>query len=437
MKVQTIIIGAGISGLSTAHFLSKKNNDLLVIESSKNIGGNINTTSESGFICENGPNTVLLNNSAIKELINDLNLKDKLVFPEKSAKKNRFIFHKNQIKRLPNHPIQILTTSLLNLSDKFKILTEPFIKKHKNDVSVKAFFNKRFGENFTNLFIEPFLTGIYAGDIKNMSMKHALKKVWNLEQTYGSVLKGLLKRKNTKDKNQIFSLKNGLFDIIQSIQYNLDEKILFETKIKSITKSKEQYIVETNNKKFYCNNIISTIPAHQIAQLINDKNLIAQLNQIKYAPAEVLHFGYKTEEIKNKLNGFGILTKPSDKKSFLGILFNSQIFKHVSPKNMALFTVIVGGQRQPELCKLPKKELYNLIETEISQLIETKAKPIYTNHFSYVKGIPQYGLNHENLLISINKFQNDNKNFYISGNFVNGVSVSDCIKNAKFLSNNI
>jgi len=104
---------------------------------------------------------------------------------------------------------------------------------------------------------------------------------------------------------------------------------------------------------------------------------------------------------------------------------------------MALFTVIVGGQRQPELCKLPKKELYNLIETEISQLIETKAKPIYTNHFSYVKGIPQYGLNHENLLISINKFQNDNKNFYISGNFVNGVSVSDCIKNAKFLSNNI
>ena len=81
MKVNTVIIGGGISGLSTANFLSKKTSDFLILESSNRVGGTINSLEVNGYIIENGPNTVLDNNTAIQELLTDLNITKKLIYP--------------------------------------------------------------------------------------------------------------------------------------------------------------------------------------------------------------------------------------------------------------------------------------------------------------------------------------------------------------------
>ena len=91
MKVNTVIIGAGISGLSTANFLSKKTSDFLIIESSNRVGGTINSSKVDGYILENGPNTVLDNNTAIKELLSDLSITDKLIYPDLKKISSRYL----------------------------------------------------------------------------------------------------------------------------------------------------------------------------------------------------------------------------------------------------------------------------------------------------------------------------------------------------------
>ena len=68
-QVDTIILGAGISGLTLAHYLNKKNLDFLVVESQPKVGGNIISFEKSGFVCENGPNTVLLNPLREEDLV--------------------------------------------------------------------------------------------------------------------------------------------------------------------------------------------------------------------------------------------------------------------------------------------------------------------------------------------------------------------------------
>ena len=90
-KTDTIIIGAGISGLSTAHFLSKKNSQFLVLESSDRVGGIIQSKKIKEFICEMGPNTVLLNNDSITQIVKDLNLSEMLIFPNKENNKGRYV----------------------------------------------------------------------------------------------------------------------------------------------------------------------------------------------------------------------------------------------------------------------------------------------------------------------------------------------------------
>ena len=81
MKVNTVIIGGGISGLSTANFLSKKTSDFLILEASDIVGGTINSSKLDGYILENGPNTVLDNNKAIQELLSDLSITEELIYP--------------------------------------------------------------------------------------------------------------------------------------------------------------------------------------------------------------------------------------------------------------------------------------------------------------------------------------------------------------------
>ena len=92
MKVKTVIIGSGICGLSAAHFLSKKHKDFIVLEEKNKVGGIIQSENRNGFLCENGPNTVLLNNTAIETLIKDIGLWNKIQFPNDTSNKNRFVY---------------------------------------------------------------------------------------------------------------------------------------------------------------------------------------------------------------------------------------------------------------------------------------------------------------------------------------------------------
>ncbi len=427
MKTKTLIIGAGISGLSAGHFLSGKSDDFLIVESSNRVGGNIETQKINGFICENGPNTVLQNNEAIRLLIQECGLKDILSDPQKKAENNRYVLRKNQLQRLPSSPFEILGTPLLSWKDKFRLFRELFVPAHQEDTSISDFFNRRFGKNFTEEFVVPFVTGIYAGDTEKMSVQYALRKVWNIEQEYGSVIKGLIKKKKPKHKARMFNFPDGLSQLTSKLENNLKDKLQLNATVSKISKTKDGYEVMVNDKKVQCNKIICTLPAHVLTHLIDDKNLSQELQKIEYVPNDIFHFGFKKSEVKNQAQGFGVLTKPSDNKSYLGILFNSRIFPHTAPEGQELFTVIVGGSRQPKLCQLESPKLEARVLAEVQELLECQEKPTLSNQFKYKKGIPQYSLDQEKLNQAIQQFEKEHSHFHILGNYTNGISVSDCI----------
>ena len=434
--VNTVIIGSGICGLSVAHFLSKKRSDFLVLESSNRAGGIIQTKIEKDFICENGPNTVLLNNEAIEEIIKDHNLWSELQFPKESSNKNRFVLHKNKLTKIPLNPLSFIFSPLFSFFSKIRILKEPFVNAHQENTSVFEFVKKRFGKEFHDQLIEPFITGIYAGNTKKMSARHTLKMLWKLEQTHGSVIKGLLKSKSTK-KNKInsFNFPKGLSQLISKITKSMGSKLILNFKVQQIIKNENGYEIIGESGKIFCKEIICTVPAYSLKKLIDDSGLVSQLNKIIYSPVDVFHFGFEKKNIQNNKQGFGVLTKPSDGKSYLGILFNSRIFDYVSPADKELFTVLVGGERQKHLCEMNPDKLKKLILEELEDLIGHKGKIVIENHYRWSRGIPQFNLDHTELLNAIEEFENNNSKFHLIGNYFNGVSVSDCIQKSRDLVN--
>ena len=435
LKKHTVILGAGITGLSIAHFLSKKNDDFLVIEKNHRVGGNIHTQKFKGYIIENGPNTVLLNNPSIIQLIKDCDLWDIMSVPTKTAQNNRFVLHQNTLQLLPRNPLEFLKSPLLKWHEKLKLFKEPFIKPHQHNTSIEKFITKRFGKAILKQFVEPFITGIYSGDVKTMSAKHTLKLLWDNEQQHGSVLKGMInKKKSTKAK--MFNFPQGLSQLTEKIEQQLSSNIFCNEEILNINKLENSYEIVTRKQHIHCQRIISTLPSFALAKCLYADKLIEHLkNSISYVPIDVIHFGFYKKDVKNQSQGFGVLSKPSDHKNFLGILFNSRIFPHVSPHDQELFTIIVGGSRQPQLCQLKSNQLEEIILKEFHELMNCEATPIFSHHTKYNKGIPQYELNQDVIIEEIKKFENHNPNFHILGNYFDGISVSDSIQKAQQLVN--
>ena len=434
MKVNTVIIGGGISGLSTANFLSKKTSDFLILEASDIVGGTINSSKLDGYILENGPNTVLDNNKAIQELLSDLNITEELIYPNLKKISNRYILLNDRLEKIPLTIFEFLLTPILSIYSKIKMFSEILVPRHINDTDVESFIKRRFGKEFHDNLIVPFLTGIYADTTSKMSTKNTLKKMWELEQKHGSIIVGLIKEKNKNSKAKIFTIDGGLSKITELLSKKFINQLMLNTKVSSIVKLNESYKITLNEgEDIFCNKIISTIPSYSLKDIVFDDKLKNVLSKVNYNPIDVFHFGFDRDALDIKIDGFGLLTKPQDKKSFLGVLFSSNIFEHVSINKKFLITVLAGGDRQKDLCKKSPKFLERQILNEILPLLRLKSEPEFKNHFRWSKGIPSYSMLVSKLQKDIKNFEESNKGFYIIGNFHLGVSVSDCVKNSKEL----
>ena len=434
MKVNTVIIGGGISGLSTANFLSKKTSDFLILEASDIVGGTINSSKVDGYILENGPNTVLDNNTAIQELLSDLSITEELIYPNMKKISNRYILINDRLEKIPLTIFEFLLTPILSIYSKIKMFSEILVPRHINDTDVESFIKRRFGKEFHDNLIVPFLTGIYADTTSKMSTKNTLKKMWELEQKHGSIIVGLIKEKNKNSKAKIFTIDGGLSKITELLSKKFINQLMLNTKVSSIVKLNESYKITLNEgEDIFCNKIISTIPSYSLKDIVFDDKLKNVLSKVNYNPIDVFHFGFDRDALDIKIDGFGLLTKPQDKKSFLGVLFSSNIFEHVSINKKFLITVLAGGDRQKDLCKKSPKFLERQILNEILPLLRLKSEPEFKNHFRWSKGIPSYSMSVTKLQKDIKIFEESNKSFYIIGNFHLGVSVSDCVKNSKEL----
>lgn len=441
------IIGSGISGLSLAHFLRKKNHDVIVLESSPRAGGAVQSSWEDSFLVEHGPNSLLLTSDIIQELINDLSLQNE-VLEAKPEAKNRYIVKNGTLNALPTSPGAFLKTPLFSWKAKFRLLKEPFIKAGKNpNESLGDFVKRRLGSEFLDYAINPFVAGVYAGDPMQLSVRHAFAKLYDLEQAYGSLIKGQLKgakeRKKrgevAKNRAPMISFRHGLAELIQTLATSLSECIHLQATIDQIHKVHDGWsiLLQNSDESIDVEQLIVTIPAHRLHELRfghlkNDERHI--LKEIYYPPVTVVQTGYSRSSIQHPLDGFGYLTPEKETRNILGGLFSSSIFDGRAASNHVLITSFIGGARQPEVALKEDSELLDLVFQEHQELLGAQEKPIYTKIIRWPKAIPQYTTDYDRFKEAIKAMETANPGIHFSGNWVKGISLSDCITKAHELA---
>lgn len=446
-----VIIGAGLTGLTTAFYLKKYGFKVTVLEKSNRCGGVINTHKEKGFTYETGPNTGVLGNPEVIELFEDLGKTDIIEKADKKAER-RLIWKKNKWHSIPSGPISGLITPLFKIHDKFRILGEPFRKKGNNPYeSVADLVKRRMGESFLNYAVDPFIGGVYAGDPTKLITKFALPKLYKLEQKYGSFIKGAIaKKKEPKDERtkkatrEIFSVKNGLSELINELKRQIgDNNIILNVSNTIIEKSdngfKIQFESQSDSKEIYCNKLITTCPGHSLKDILTfaEQEDIKTFSNLNYAPVSQLILGYKNWD-GISVNAFGGLVPSIEKRNILGVLFTSSFFKNRAPKDSVLLSIFIGGLRKPEIIKKKDEEIIEIGINEVKNMLRPqKASLELVKVYKHRYAIPQYEISSEERFNMTYKLEKKYKGLIIGGNLKDGIGMADRIKQARNIADRI
>lgn len=452
MNRKIIVIGAGISGLTTAYLLSKKGFDVTILEKNNSVGGSIESVLENGFLFDRGPNSALETTPVIGQLVRELELEPELLYANKQANK-RYILRDNILHPLPMSPQGLIKTKLFSGKAKLRLMAEPFIGRSKDGYyqSLAEFVKRRLGQEFLDYAINPFVAGVYAGRPEDLSVKSAFPKLYALEEKYGGLIIGTIRsireRKKRAEKSKqsakMLSFKSGMIALPKAIEKYFGNNIFLKSEVISIDKDENGYLVtyqqngNINNLK--CDAVLSTVPAYTAAGLFTkfDKNFKTHCDAIYYPPVLVYYLVYNKKDIKQALDGFGFLIPEKEKKSFLGALWSSVIFNHRTDENTAAFTLFIGGSRNPGFVNQDKALLLSNVRKEFEMLMGISAPPVFSSERFWEKAIPQYNLGYIEHERFFDEFEKQNPGMFISGNFRGGISVGDCIKNAELVAKKI
>ncbi len=435
------VLGGGISGLSVAYGLAQKGITATVHEKDSEVGGVIKTAQQGNWLVEEGPNTLMVKDDKLWNLLSELELEDEVLEANTEAKK-RFIIKNHSPVAAPLSFWDFLRTPLLSASAKIRLLKEPFVEKSaEQDESIARFISRRLGQEPLDYAVNPFVSGIYAGDPKSLSVKHTFSKLWEMEQQHGSLFKSVIKRdKSSPSRRALISFKQGLQQLPQAMAKVLRGQIHTSTEITSITKKGDQWVLtgttNGNSFKHSYDYLISTLPAFALRDIFEDSRL-NDFTNLSYVPMRMLALGFRKEQIAHPLNGFGMLAPEVENLSFLGSLFSSTLFHGRAPKRHHLLTCFVGGARQPELARISQKQLLPIILQELNELIGLQGDPVIVHDRYWEKAIPQYEVGYNRFLALMEEFEQEHSGLYLEGSFRGGVSVPDCILSALKTANKV
>lgn len=438
-----VVIGAGITGLTCAFQLKRRGANVTVLECQDRIGGQINSQHIGDFIFESGPNTGVVKHPEVAELFEQLNGACELETALESSKR-RLIWKGDKFHALPSSLGSALKTPLFTWYDKIRILGEPWRKKGNDPYeSIGSLAERRLGKSYVEYAVDPFLSGVYAGDPYKLPARLALPKLYNLEQDYGSFIRGAIAKaklpkteRDRKATKKVFSARGGFSNLVNAlvdaighehfITSALDIKIMPEGDGWQITFNKDGEQRQINADK-----VVTTCGAYSLPSLLPfiEKETMDDLSNLYYAPVVQVGVGIK-DCGDNQWLAFGGLVPSKEKKQVLGILFPSACFEGRCPKPGATMAYFIGGRRHPEMLNKTDEEFVNLVNETLNDMLkyDKNKKADEIRVFRHEHAIPQYEASSDARLAAVEKVQAQYPTLRIAGNLRDGIGIGDRIK---------
>jgi len=433
---EVLVVGGGISGLSTAWSLLDRGHSVTLLEADSEPGGTMRTVSESGFLIDLGPNTVLDRTGAVHELAEAVGIGRQIVEANPEAAR-RYIAKDSQTIPLPSSPGSFLKTPLFTTPGKLRLLLEPFKTRAPDEETVAQFVRRRLGPEFLDWAIDPFVSGVYAGDPERLSVRAATAKIYALEKQYRSLFVGALARafqrkpSGPTPRGKLLSFRDGMQELPRGLATALAGGFHGNVVATAIERQADiGWRVHTQGGEAYeSEQLVLAIPARATAQLLKPllPDTASALSKITYAPVATVALGFRRDDIEHPLDGFGVLIPRRLGLQTLGCLFSSTLFPERAPQGQVLLTIFIGGARNRGIVERSEDDITDQVIADLTPLLGIRNAPMLRHAHLWTDAIPQYELGHLAVIDSIMQNSARFPTLHLRGNWHGGVSVADCV----------
>ena len=439
----TIVIGAGISGLTCAYALKKSGQNVLLLEASPRPGGVIQSVEENGYLFELGPQSFSAT-SELAELCQELLLTEQVLETPRGAP--RYILINRKLVNVQLSPA-LLTSGLLSWETKLTFLRDVLGKTSppETDESIAAFVRRKFSAQLLDRLVGPFISGIYAGDPEQLSLRAAFPKLYEAEKAAASVIRGGLKLGAKAGKEtvtrprtspRLLSFRGGNETLVSALAAALGPALRCNVGVSEVRSAGNKFQIGTQSaagpEEMTCYRVVLATPTDACAQILRGMvpGASAALESILYAPVAVVSLAYKQQQVARSLSGFGFLAPRSSGLRTLGSVWNSSLFRARAPEGHVLLTNFVGGATDPSATKLSEEELAALVHREIAPILKITGVPEKVRTTRYSRAIPQYNLGHLERLQQIQDSIAQVPRLRLIGNYWKGPAIGTCVEQA-------
>jgi len=436
MSESVAVVGGGITGLVAAHRLQRAGYDVTLFEASHRTGGVIQSVREDGFLAECGPNTIMETSPVIGEVIEELGIADRRRDSDPAANK-KYVIRGGRTIPVPESPPAFFTSPLFSVRAKLALLREPFVPRGTDpDESLASFVRRRLGQEFLDYAINPFVAGVYAGDPERLSVREAFPKVWALEESYGSLIRGQIqgardrKRRGTASKRNApkLSFDEGIETLPRALAASLGDRIRLQAPVERIEKRQGGW--EVGPAKDVFGAVVFALPAFALAGLsIAGCGTIdlSALGEIRYPPVASVVLGFRRDQVDHPLDGFGALVPEVEGKKILGTIFSTTLFPDRAPDHHVLLTTYIGGTRAPELAEQGHERLCEIARLDLHDLFGVSGAPLFSHSFSYPRAIPQYEVGYGRFREVMSGAESAAPGVFFVGHCRDGIALGDSI----------
>ncbi|KEO85129.1 protoporphyrinogen oxidase [Tumebacillus flagellatus] len=468
---RVIVVGGGITGLATAYYIDTKARaagksvKVTLFEADDKLGGKVQTERIDGFTMERGPDSFLARKVAALNLIRELGIDDELVGQNPSSRKT-YILHRKKLHRIPagmnvGVPTQFVpfaTTGLLSWRGKIRAgldLVKPKAEV-KGDQSIGLFLERRLGKEVVDYLAEPLLAGIYAGDLRNLSLRSTFPHLEGLEQKYGSLIKGMLaqaaqakaEQKTPPNPelgarpipNSVFlSFRSGLYRLIERLEYVLEQngvEIRTGVAVRKVEKAEGEnaapysVTVETG-ETLSADAVVLTAPTYDCARVLPEQfKQKAYLTQLPYVSVAnvVMAFGKGAVDPDLVDGSAGFVVPRKEGRTITACTLTSNKWLHTAEKGKTLMRFYVGRAGDEQIVDKSDNDIIEKVRKDLYDTMRVDAQPLFTRITRWRKAMPQYTVGHlDRVKEFVEASRKELPGVYFAGSGYYGLGIPDCI----------
>lgn len=459
---RVVVVGGGLSGLTAAHRITERARDerrpveVVLLEARDRLGGAIRTDRVDGFTLEGGADGFITNKRSVVELCRRIGLEEQLVGTDPEHRRS-FVVRDGRLLPMPEGFVlmvpdrlgPVLTTPVLSLRGKLRMLLDLVLprKDDEADESVSSFVRRRLGREVLERLVQPLVSGVYAADPAELSLRAMLPRFLRMEASHGSLILAALRearRARSADRDasgarfgRFVTLADGMDTLPRALADRLPPgSVRLGQAVRRLSGNlpASPWLVELlDGPPIEADAVVLAVEAHASARMVDalDPALALQLRAIPYASTVVVNVAYRRDQVAHPLDGLGAVIPATEQRAVLAVSFLSMKFPRRAPAGTVLMRAFLAGATRPEAFDWDDEAIRAVVTADLASLLGARGEPLLIEVARHPRAMPQYTLGHLERVEAVHRLASRHPRLFLTGNAFDGASLPDVAKAAE------